>query len=123
MSSLKKIMVPLAFSHFSSGMLSYTADLAKGLDAELLLVNVINDRDVEAVQRIASYGYHVDEEHYTKGIQKGSIQKYTKGVKSALDSCGIKCYRLSYGASTQNRVYWRLVPCNEPGKKGRKNIS
>lgn len=78
MSSVKKIMVPLAFSHFSRGMLSYATDLAKGLDAELLLVNVINDRDVEAVQRIASYGYHVDEEHYVQEIEKTRIADLEK---------------------------------------------
>jgi len=43
--------------------------------------------------------------------------KMENGVKSALDSCGVKCYRFSHGTSTQNRISWRLVPCDEPGKK------
>ena len=53
------------------------------------------------------------------GIRSVEISR----VKSALDSCRIKCYKLSHGTSTQNRVSWRLVPCDEPGKKGRNNIS
>ena len=31
--------------------------------------------------------------------------------------------KLYHGTSTRNRVSWGLVPCDEPGKKGRKNIS
>jgi nucleotide-binding universal stress UspA family protein len=71
-------MVPLAFSNFSKGMLNYAAELAKGLDAELLLVNVINKRDIEAVQRIASFGYKVDEEHYIQEVEKARIADLEK---------------------------------------------
>lgn len=78
MSSVKKIMVPLAFSPFAKDMLNYAAELAGGLDAELLLVNVINERDVEAVQRIASFGYEVDEEHYIQEVEKIRIAELEK---------------------------------------------
>ena len=84
MSSVKKIMVPLAFSLFSKDMLNYAAELARGLDAELLLVNVINERDVETVQRIASYGYKVDEEHYIQEIEKTRIADLEK-IMAELD--------------------------------------
>ena len=50
--------------------------------------------------------------------EMGEMGNVGNGVKSALDSCGIKGYKLSYGTSTQNRVSRRLVPCDEPGKKG-----
>jgi nucleotide-binding universal stress UspA family protein len=73
MSSIKKIMVPLAFSPFSKGMLKYAAELAQGLEAELLLVNVINERDVEAVERIASFGYEVNGANYVKEVEKDRI--------------------------------------------------
>ena len=41
---IKKIMVPIAFSPYSRGILDYAADLASSVEAELLIVNVINDR-------------------------------------------------------------------------------
>ncbi len=84
MSSIKKIMVPLAFSPFSEGVLDYAAELAGPLDAELLLVNVINERDIEAVQRISSFGYDVDEGHYVEEVEKNRIAELEKMI-AALD--------------------------------------
>ena len=59
-------MVPLAFSKYSQGILDYAAGLAESMGAELLVVNVINDRDLDAVKKIASFGYKVDTEKYMK---------------------------------------------------------
>jgi nucleotide-binding universal stress UspA family protein len=40
------------------------------MDAELIVVNIINIRDVEAVGSIAAMGYEVDGEHYVSGIKE-----------------------------------------------------
>ena len=80
MSDIKKIIVPLAFSPISHDLLSYAAGLAEPLGAELLVVNVINERDVEAVQRITSYGYEVDEQEYVKAIEQRRINKLQEMV-------------------------------------------
>ncbi len=66
----KKILVPIAFSEFSKGLVNYAATIAEPLDAELMLVNVINERDLEAVERIAHFGYKVDAEHYVATIRE-----------------------------------------------------
>ncbi|MCB2215095.1 universal stress protein [Desulfofustis glycolicus] len=68
--SIKKIMVPLTFSRFSQRMLDYSATLAEALDAELILVNVINERDLAAVDKISSFGFKVDSEHYVETVKK-----------------------------------------------------
>lgn len=81
MSEIKKILVPLAFSEFSKGILDYAAMLGKALNAELILVNVINERDVEAVQTITSFGYEVDEEHYVEEIEKQRIKKVEEMIE------------------------------------------
>ncbi|HEB49889.1 MAG TPA: universal stress protein [Desulfobulbus sp.] len=78
MLDVKKIMVPLAFSPFSGALLAYAASLAEALGAELILVHVINERDVETVQLITSFGYDVDEEHYLQEIQKQRIGEVEK---------------------------------------------
>jgi len=65
----KKILVPIAFSNYSQGIVNYAASIAGPLDAEILIVNVINERDIEAVNRISSYGYHVDAEHYLRTVE------------------------------------------------------
>lgn len=67
---VNKILVPLAFSKYSTGILKYAADLADSLNAHLIVVNVVNERDLEAVERISSFGYKVDGEHYVDTIQK-----------------------------------------------------
>lgn len=66
----KKILVPIAFSHYSQGIINYAASLAEALAADMLIVNVINERDLEAVERIVHFGYKVDTEHYVKIIQE-----------------------------------------------------
>ena len=67
---VKKILVPIAFSRYSKGILHFAADLAAPLGAHLVVVNVVNERDLEAVERISSFGYKVDGEHYVDTILK-----------------------------------------------------
>jgi nucleotide-binding universal stress UspA family protein len=65
-----KILAPIAFSKYSKGIINFAASLAEPLGAELLIVNVINERDIEAVERIAHFGYKVETGHYVKIIQE-----------------------------------------------------
>ena len=67
---IKKILVPIAFSKYAKGILTYAADLAASTGAELLVVNVINERNLEAVDKITSFGFKVDVEHYMETIKK-----------------------------------------------------
>ncbi len=67
---VKKILVPIAFSKYSKGILKYAANLAEVLGAHLLVVNVVNERDLEAVERISAFGYKVDGEHYVDTLQE-----------------------------------------------------
>lgn len=76
MKNIQKIMVPLAFSPYSEGIVQYAVTLAKALNVEkLLFVNVINQRDVDAVERITSFGYEVDGNHYVDEIEKDRVIK------------------------------------------------
>jgi nucleotide-binding universal stress UspA family protein len=67
---VKRILVPIAFSKYSEGILNYSADLAAATGAELIVANVINERDLQAVDKITSFGYKVDVEHYVDTIKK-----------------------------------------------------
>ncbi len=67
---ITKIMVPLAFSKYSRGILDFAAEIAAPLGAELLVVNVISDRDLEAVNKITEFGYKVDSDHYLQTVKK-----------------------------------------------------
>ncbi|WP_028584526.1 universal stress protein [Desulfogranum mediterraneum] len=81
MAEIKKILVPLAFSTFSQGIIEYAASLAKATGAELILLHVINERDLETVQTITSFGYQVDEEHYIQEIEQERISQLEEMIK------------------------------------------
>ena len=65
---IKKILAPLAFSPYAEGILRYAAELAQAFGAQLAVVNVINERDLEAVRKITAFGYKVDTEHYLQTL-------------------------------------------------------
>jgi nucleotide-binding universal stress UspA family protein len=74
---ITRIMVPVAFSKYSRGILDYAAELATPLGAELLVVNVISDRDLEAVNKITEFGYKVDSDKYLQIIKKERRESIT----------------------------------------------
>ena len=53
MGMINRIMVAIDFSDFSLMSLRYASDLAGEMEAELLLVNVINQRDVDIMKKVA----------------------------------------------------------------------
>lgn len=84
MNEFKKMMVPLAFSPYSKGIVQYAVDLAKKLDVKkILFINVIDQRDVDAVERITSLGYEVDGDHYVEEIEKERVEKLEEMLDKA----------------------------------------
>ena len=53
MSKLSKIMAACDFSEYAPRVVSYALDLAKDLQAKLLIVNIINQRDVEMMRKVS----------------------------------------------------------------------
>ena len=84
MKQIEKIMVPLAFSPYSKGIVDYAVRLATALDAkQIIFISVINQRDVDAVETITSFGYEVDGEHYVQEIEKSrtaGLDEMLKGI-------------------------------------------
>lgn len=70
MNDVKKLLVATGCTDYARGLLRYSINLARSMDAELILSSVINSRDVEAVSRISSMGYEVDGEHYIEGVRQ-----------------------------------------------------
>ena len=81
MKEITKIMVPVAFSSHTGDLIRYATILAAPFNAELLLVNIINERDIETLQRISSYGYKVNEEEYIKEIESDRVEELDKFLK------------------------------------------
>jgi nucleotide-binding universal stress UspA family protein len=53
MKSIHRILVALDFSQFSKYILEYAVNLAEPLHADLVLANVINQRDIDIVSRLS----------------------------------------------------------------------
>jgi nucleotide-binding universal stress UspA family protein len=70
MGKAKRILVALAFSTYAKGTFAFGADLARRMEAELMVASIINQRDVESVRTISAMGYDVDGEHYVETIRK-----------------------------------------------------
>ena len=102
MEKINKIMVPVAFSSHTGDLIGYAAYLATLLQAELILVNIINERDIETVQRINAYGYSVNEEEYIKDIEKERLQELDailKGVNFPDDQIRV-VFKVGHPANT-----------------------
>ncbi len=69
MGKINKILAAIDLSDYSAATMEYAADLATQLEAELIMVNVINQRDVDAIKKI---------ENITTGI---SVEKYLEMQK------------------------------------------
>jgi nucleotide-binding universal stress UspA family protein len=77
MPKVNKILVAICFSEYCADRFTYAAQLALQLQAELMVANVINVRDVHAIGTIESMGYAVSAENYVKAMReerKGQLQ-------------------------------------------------
>ena len=53
MNAIRRIMVAVDFSEISKHLVGYALALGQKFDAEVHLVHVINQRDIEAIRKVA----------------------------------------------------------------------
>lgn len=83
MDEIKKIMVAVGFSEYAEGIFKYSDKLAEKLGAELVVANIINSRDVEAVSAITNMGYDLDPERYIKELKDERQSAFEAMAKNA----------------------------------------
>lgn len=83
MDEIKKVMVAVGFSEYAQGIFNYSDKLADKLGAELIVANIINSRDVEAVTTITRMGYDLDPEKYIKELKEERRNAFEEAVKNA----------------------------------------
>jgi len=89
MDEIKKIMVAVGFSEYTKGIFNYSENLAQKLGAELIVANIINSRDVEAVATITRMGYDLDPEKYIHELKEDRqriFQEMVKGSTLSMDA-------------------------------------
>jgi nucleotide-binding universal stress UspA family protein len=70
MPEVKKILVAICFSEYCGGTFAYATRLANQLQAELIVVNVIDAKDVKAISKIESMGYSISTKDYIEGVKE-----------------------------------------------------
>jgi nucleotide-binding universal stress UspA family protein len=81
MKPIKKIMVAIDFSVYSLPSLHYAAKLAAELEAELLLVNVTNERDMYIIKKVSHefpafiYEKYVEQNEKNRQSQRDDLIK------------------------------------------------
>jgi nucleotide-binding universal stress UspA family protein len=69
MAEIRRIMVAVDFSDYSHRTIQYAALLARACQASLILVNVINQRDIDLLHSIKTRGINVSVQDYLKTQQ------------------------------------------------------
>ena len=83
MKTINNIMVAIDFSDYSPPAVKYAARLAKDVGADLLLVNVINQRDVNMMKKIASEAPAFSLEVYLEEMRKDREEGFQELIKDA----------------------------------------
>ena len=121
-----KIMAAVDLSGYSDGTVRYSLWLARKLDAELLLVNVINQRDLDMVQRaMIGYGSFSFPEYLADQVQerKKRMMEIFKMASPGTITCQ---YLVPQGIPYQELL--EVIEQEKPtllvvGTKGRTNIA
>jgi nucleotide-binding universal stress UspA family protein len=75
MSNTKKIMVAVDFSEYTPKIMGSAGRLAEDLGAEIIFVNVINQRDVDMVKQVTMYTDKISVKDYVDGLKEERTEK------------------------------------------------
>lgn len=71
MKDIKRVLACVDLSEYSKMTINYAIEVVRGLQAEILLLNVINQKDIDAVEGVTS--------HFPEGF---SMETYLKRIKA-----------------------------------------
>ena len=83
MKTVNRIMVAVDFSDYSPVAVNYAARLAEDVGADLLLVNVINQRDVNMLKRVAREAPAFSLETYLEEMKKEREEGFQNLIRKA----------------------------------------
>ncbi|MFC1516276.1 universal stress protein [Thermodesulfobacteriota bacterium] len=134
MKKFSKIMAGCDFSEYSKETLEYAASLAEQCQAELIIANIINQRDVDTILKVADKTFDRTVEKNIENLAddyvKGEIEKRTRQIEKLLEE--ISCTHLSVKKIVRVGVPFQdLIRATEEeqadivviGPKGRGNLA
>jgi nucleotide-binding universal stress UspA family protein len=81
MKRIQKIMVAYDFSDYSKEAMEYAAELADELKSDLMIVNVINQRDVDALLRAEMESASFSADKFIKDNKKDRLEEIHKIIE------------------------------------------
>lgn len=92
MKDIKKILVGCDFSKYSKNTLAYAAALALKFQAELIIVNVINKREIDTILKVAEGQFDRTVEQYVEKSAKDYVKRVqddrTRHMDKLIDEIG-----------------------------------
>lgn len=86
MKKISKIMVAFDFSKYSKNALAYAVELADSLGASLVMVNIINERDLKAIRTITKEDmFSSSAEKYKKETMKLYVSNKKEELSKKID--------------------------------------
>ena len=79
-------MAAIDFSHYSKEVLEYAGAIAENMKSEMVIVNVINNRDIEAMQRAAQMTKGFSVERWVQAQKEERLELLQKLIEET--SCG-----------------------------------
>jgi nucleotide-binding universal stress UspA family protein len=123
--SIKKILVPLAFTDYSQGVFDCAVQVAVKNDASLLVLSIINSRDLDSVENIQAMGYEVDADHYVEEVRKErKVKLNTMADNAPIDKDRVKIlFRIGKPVDEILKVIAKEAPdLVVMGTRGRSNL-
>lgn len=126
MKAVSRILVAVDFSEHSLPTLRYAAGLARALHAELLLANVINQRDLDAVHKVEAVYPSLTLADYIAGAEEERLGMMDALIEEA--GCGEIPVRRGVRPGVPHRVLTEWVRDEGidlvvMGTKGRSNLA
>lgn len=125
MKDIRRVMVAIGQTPYSRGNFEFAVKMATLFGADLVVVSVINNKDVDAVRSISAMGYNVDQEHYVQEIRR-QREDFIRGL---LPECPFPEDRLTIRVRVGNPLERLLQSIVEEeadmivmGPKGRTNL-
>ena len=84
MKKVNKILVACDLSNYSIQAVEYAADMAESVDAELAIVNVINQRDLEMVEKISQHTDKITVRKYVSETREYRSEEIAKVLAASI---------------------------------------
>jgi len=68
-------------SHYSIQAVEYAADMAKSVDAEPVIVNVINQRDLDMIEKVSRHADKITVSEYVRETRANRSEEIAKVLR------------------------------------------